>query len=256
MNARRVPYSLAVAALSVLCAAGASCAKKVVTLPSGPVTISGHVNDAGGLPLANTTVRLVRGLHFLETKTDAAGAYAFASLKAESYLLIPRREDCKFLPHKVHLENVTASTTLDFGSFGPSCGGQPTVNAGATSGPLTVSGHVRDAAGHPVVGARIDLDNHTQAIRFTGISGAYTFHVKSDKYKVRVSGPCTFTPGDTIKEHVKANLVQDFVAGSGCATTVPTNVTATGSVLTVRRDPPCSEPLTCASSRWPARRKG
>jgi hypothetical protein len=42
-----------------------SCAKKVVSLPGGPVTISGHVNDAGGLPLANTTVRLVRGLHFV-----------------------------------------------------------------------------------------------------------------------------------------------------------------------------------------------
>src|ERR1017187_4512212 len=75
-----------------------SCVKHVTSLPSGPITISGEVNDATGLPLPNDKVRLFRERRYLETTTDAAGAYAFPNLAAASYLLLPRLLQCHFLP--------------------------------------------------------------------------------------------------------------------------------------------------------------
>ena len=81
----------------------------------------------------------------------------------------------------------------------------------------------------------MDLADDTRAIRFTDLTGRYSFHVKPDDYNLRVSAACTITPNQIRKEDVRANIVQDFVAGSGCVTATPSNVIATGSVLTVRQ---------------------
>ena len=157
----------------------ASCAK-VVSLPTGPITISGVVNDAAGLPLANKTVRLSRGLKYVEATTDAKGAYVFASLAPGSYTVRPRLEHCTFLPEKGDLDKLTTNTVQNFGGFGPACGGEPTVNMGAMTGALTVSGHIRDSAGRAIVGARVDLDDDdSRGIRFTDLTGGYAFHVRS-----------------------------------------------------------------------------
>src|SRR6266700_5990755 len=61
-----------------------SCIKQVKTLPVGPITISGEINDAAGLPLPNSSVKLFRGGDYLRTTTDANGRYAFPNLAASS----------------------------------------------------------------------------------------------------------------------------------------------------------------------------
>jgi hypothetical protein len=230
-------FRVRAALCSLLVGMSTSSCVLVSTLPSGPITISGEANDAAGLPLPNITVRLFRGLEYVETKTSANGAYAFASLAPDSYRLRPRLEDCEFLPDDVDLDHITSSTTQNFGGFGPGCGGQPTVNMGATTGPLTISGHIRDASGQAIVGARVDLrpdfGDDTRGIRFTDLTGGYSFHAKKGDYKLRTSGACSFAPGRVDKDDVKANVMQDFTAGPGCVTASKSNVTATGSVLTV-----------------------
>ena len=223
---------------SLLIALCTSCAL-VTKLPSGPIIVAGEVNNATGLPLPNTTMRLFRGLEYLETKTGVNGAYAFPSLAPDSYRLRPRLEDCEFLPDDVDLDRVTSNVTQNFGGFGPGCGGPPTVNMGATSGPLTISGHIRDASGQAIVGARVDLrpdfGDDTRGIRFTDLTGGYSFRAKKGDYKLRASGACSFAPERVDKDDVKASVVQDFTAGPGCVTASKSNTTATGSVLTVRQ---------------------
>ncbi len=188
-----------------------------------------------GLPLPNDNVRLLRGHDYVETKTDASGAYSFPNLAAASYLLLPKLKDCRFLPRDADLDNLASSATQDFGGFGPDCGGEPMVNMGATSGPLTIIGHIKDASGQPILGARVDLTQHERAIRFTDMTGSYTFHVKPGSYSLRASGTCSFTPAKADLDNVKANVVQDFTAGPGCVTVTATqsNLNPTGSVITV-----------------------
>src|SRR5579864_6000065 len=152
---------------SLLLSICSSCVRHVNTLPSGPITISGEVNDATGLPLANGKMRLFRKRRYLEMTTDTNGHYAFPNLAAASYLLLPKMHQCRFLPPDADLDHLTSSITEDFGGAGPGCGGEPKVNAGALVGPLTISGHIRDDSGQPIVGVRVDLYDHTQAIRFT-----------------------------------------------------------------------------------------
>jgi hypothetical protein len=222
------------ALLIVLCT---SCMKHVTSLPAGPITVSGKVSDATGLPLPNDKVRLLREHRYLETTTDATGGYAFPSLAAASYFLLPRLHHCHFLPPDADLDNLSSSVTEDFGGFGPACGGEPMVNMGANSGPLTISGHVRDASGNSVLGARIDLGEHPRAIRFTDFTGSYTFHVKPGDHDLRASGTCTFTPVKVDEDDMKVNVVHDFTAGPGCVTITATqgNLNPTGSVMTIRK---------------------
>lgn len=203
---------------------------------AGTITISGHVIDANGLPLAGVKLQLstVEGTQHFETATDVNGAYAFNGLAGGSYGLHPSFGGCQFLPHDVDLNNLTTSTTQDFNGSGKSCGGQPTVNSGATSGPLTISGHLRDGSGLAIVGGRIDLHGDARAIRFTDFTGGYTFHVNPGRYTLQASGDCPFTPS-SVNEAVQANVVQDFTAGTGCVTASQSNVIGTGSVFRVRQ---------------------
>jgi hypothetical protein len=189
--------------------------------------------DANGLPLPGVTLRLFREERRLKTTTNADGHYTFSGLPAGSYKLCPELRGCRFLPRDVDLDHLNANTTEQFGGSGPSCGGQATVNQGATSGSLTISGHLRDASGRAIVGGRVDLHGCTRAIRFTDVTGGYNFHVNPGEYELRVSGACNFTPSDARKD-VYMNVVQDFTAGDGCTTASQSNAIATGSVFTLR----------------------
>jgi hypothetical protein len=214
-----------------------SCVKHVSTLPPGPVTISGVVNDATGLPLSNNPIRLFRERKYLKTSTDASGHYAFPNLAGASYRLLPRMQHCFYIPRDADLDHVTASITEDFGGFGPGCGGEPKVNMGALSGPLAISGHIRDASGQPIVFARVDLHGGARGIRFTGLTGTYSFQVEKGNYELKVSGACMFTPARVDIDDLKANAVHDVAASPGCVaiTATQSNVNPTGSQITLRQ---------------------
>jgi hypothetical protein len=237
MHSFRVSRSVLKAVLcSLLLIVCTSCLKQVKTLPSGPISVSGKVTDATGLALPNDKVRLVRQRRYLETTTDASGSYIFPGLAPASYFLFPALLHCRFLPPDADLDNLSANAVQDFGGYGPACGGEAMVNMGATSGPLTISGHVRDSSGNPILGARIDLSEHPRGIRFTDFTGSYSFNVKSGDHDLRASGTCTLTPAKVHKDDLNASVVQDFTAGPGCVTITATqsNLNPTGSVFTIR----------------------
>jgi hypothetical protein len=175
-------------------ASGTACLKHVSSLPPGPITVSGQVTDANGAALPSGNVRLIREHTYIQTTPDPSGHYAFSSLAAGSYFLLPHKPNCRFLPPAADLDHLTANTSQDFGGDGPACGGEFTVNAGAMTGPLTIGGHVHDSSGNPVLGARIDLGEHEKAVRFTDLTGSYVFHVKAEDYRLHISGACVFTP--------------------------------------------------------------
>ena len=80
-----------------------------------------------------------------------------------------------------------------------------------------MNGHVRDAAGKAVVGARIDLGGAAQAVRYTDFTGGYAFHVNAGNYTLTPSAPCTVSPLSATKS-VQSNTTQDFaVTTAGCA---------------------------------------
>src|SRR5437870_5828906 len=165
-----------------------------VTRAAPTITISGAVNDAQGLPLSRIQVRLYRqGPPDLTTFTDANGRFSW-QVPPGRYRVEPKLFKCTFLPNLTGMPIVAASTNYLFGGSGPGCGGQPTVNAGAMTGPLTLGGHVRDATGNAVVGARIDLSGATRAVRFTDFTGGYTFHLDPGTYGLAASGQCPITP--------------------------------------------------------------
>src|SRR5580658_7253033 len=176
-------------ALAILIAALFSCAKPTgesvgrsrQAIFSG-LTISGEINDANGLPLPGVTVTLAGSLDVVQT--DANGNYSFTGLAPGSYSVRPTFNGCSFVPDVVNLNNLNASTTQDFNGSGPSCGGTPSVNVGAMSGPVTISGLVSDSAGNAVVGAEITLGGNGNAARFTDFTGRYAFHVSSGSYSL------------------------------------------------------------------------
>ncbi|HEY1731945.1 MAG TPA: carboxypeptidase-like regulatory domain-containing protein, partial [Terriglobales bacterium] len=218
-------------------ASGTACLKHVSSLPPGPITVSGQVTDANGAALPSGNVRLIREHTYIQTTPDPSGHYAFSSLAAGSYFLLPHKPNCRFLPPAADLDHLTANTSQDFGGDGPACGGEFTVNAGAMTGPLTIGGHVHDSSGNPVLGARIDLGEHEKAVRFTDLTGSYVFHVKAEDYRLHISGACVFTPKQVKEDDLKANATQDFTAGPGCVTVTATqtNLNPSGSVFTVRK---------------------
>src|SRR5262249_30724004 len=113
-----------------------------ITRGAPTITISGVVNDAKGLPLPGIAVRLYRLIPpALDTTTDATGGFSW-DVPAGRYRVTPKLFRCSFLPVTRGFLNLTASTTFQFGGSGDGCGGQPTVNAGAMTGPLTLGGHV------------------------------------------------------------------------------------------------------------------
>jgi hypothetical protein len=117
------------------------------------------------------------------------------------------------------------------GDHGPLDG---TTGFGARSGPLTIRGHLRDAAGHAIVGARVSLDGDARAERLSNFTGGFDFQVSPGSYALRVSGNCSFASADASLGGVAADTTQDFAATSdGCVTSTPSSVVSTGEVLTV-----------------------
>ena len=159
------------------------------------------------------------------------GNYSFSGLFAGSYSVRPTKQNCSFVPDVVNMNNLTASRVQNFSGFGPGCGGTPSVNTGATVGPLTISGLVRDSSNRPVVNARIDLGGATQAIRFSDFTGGYTFRVNPGTYSLTASGACSVTPTNVNINNMTANRVQNFTAGAGCVVTQISNVASTGQVM-------------------------
>src|ERR1035438_9936316 len=108
---------------------------------------------------------------------------------------------------------------------------------GALSGPLAISGHIRDASGQPIVFARVDLHGGARGIRFTGLTGTYSFQVEKGNYELKVSGACMFTPARVDIDDLKANAVHDVAASPGCVaiTATQSNVNPTGSQITLRQ---------------------
>jgi hypothetical protein len=182
----------------------------------GAITLSGTIFGANGNQLSGVTVRLTGSAQATVT-TGAAGTYSFAGLASGSYSIQPSLSGCTFVPSVVSLNKVTASTTVNFDGSGSSCGGTSS-NSGATSGSLSISGVVTNAAGSPVRGVRVQLSGSTQAVRTTTAIGSYTFQVNPGSYSVTPTGPCTFRPTVANLNNLRASRTQDFVAGSGCGT--------------------------------------
>jgi hypothetical protein len=206
---------------------------KAVAALGGEITISGRVTDAAGLARPGVTVTL-SGNVWSPIQTDENGNYSFSGLNPGSYSVRPTLNGCSFVPDVVNLNNLASSTVHDFGGSGPSCGGQPTVGSGATSGPLMIRGRITDASGRAIVGARVNLNGSAQALRFTDFTGGYVFHVSPGSYSLSTQADCALSPGNANLNNLNADAIQNFNATSaGCVTAESSHTVATGRVLTL-----------------------
>jgi hypothetical protein len=123
--------------------------------------------------------------------------------------------------------------------FAVGCGGalgpqDVAPGGGATSGALTISGHLRDPAGNSIVGGRIDLDGDALATRLSNFTGGFVFRVDPGSYRLAVSGDCSFLSPSWNLGRVTANTIEDFAAGgAGCMTSAASNVSVNGELLTI-----------------------
>jgi Carboxypeptidase regulatory-like domain len=217
---------------------------------AGLLTISGVVADSQS-PQAGITITL-SGSSQAQVVTDFSGSYSF-SVKPGSYSLTARGtanffeppfQSCLVItPDVVNLNNLTASTTVNFLGSGnnviTNCA--PAEVMGSTSGSLTVSGKVT-SVGAPVPGVLVSLAGGAQGTRVTDETGAYSFAVNPGSYSLRLSGPCSsFTPGNTNLNNIKSSQTANF-QGTSCPpaplTLCPTFDTLFGF----------SEPASCAVS--------
>jgi hypothetical protein len=177
------------------------------------ITISGNVVDSTGFGVFGVTVTLA-GSQDHSVITDQNGAFSFSvtpgsySLMAQVTpgLLPPGFVNCPSLsPSVINLNNVTTNQTgiqfLGSGSS-PVTDCFPAPNQGATSGSLSISGHVT-SGGAPVPGVKVSLSGSTQATRITDETGAYTFSVNPGSYSV------------SNDNNIHANQVYNFT-GTGC----------------------------------------
>lgn len=106
----------------------------------------------------------------------------------------------------------------------PACAPLDRVGAGAGSGSVTLSGHVRDSSGRPIVGAEVRLGGSEQAVRYTSFVGAYAFDVKPGSYGIETGGGCALEPPVVSEQSLEADSTQDFVAtDAGCVSVEATN---------------------------------
>ena len=185
----------------------------VVGAITGTLSITGTIVDASGNPKPGVTVHLAGSSQATAT-TGATGTYAFNGIGPAGYSVQPSLTGCTFAPTVVNV-NLTASTVINFDGSGPACGGAPQ-NSGATTGSLTISGRVTNAAGNPVSGVKVNLNGTTQGVRTTTAAGTYSFSVNPGSYSVQPSGPCTFTPTVVNLNNLTTSRTQNFVAGPGC----------------------------------------
>jgi hypothetical protein len=99
-----------------------------------------------------------------------------------------------------------------------------------------LAGHVVDASGAPVVGARIELRGAISATARTSFRGTYAFRVPPGSYSVTPSDACVLAPSTISLRSVARDTVADFAAtGGDCFTSTQSHVIATGSMLSVHR---------------------
>jgi hypothetical protein len=243
------------ASLSVLGCAGpqdeaTGTTAQALGADAGLLTISGVVADSQS-PQAGITITL-SGSSQGQVVTDFSGSYSF-TVKPGSYSLTARGtanffeppfQTCLVItPDVVNLNNLTASTTVNFLGSGnnviTNCA--PAEVMGSTSGSLAVSGKVT-SAGAPVPGVLVSLTGGAQGFRVTDETGAYSFAVNPGSYSLNLSGPCSaFTPGNTNLNNIKSSQTENFV-GTGCPP-APLKLCPTFDTLFG-----LSEPSSCATS--------
>jgi hypothetical protein len=203
----------------------ASIGEAVTGADAGTITISGTVADAQN-PQAGIVITL-SGSAQGQITTDFSGTYTFTVKPGGSYSLTatgaanffePPFQSCLTLtPSVVNLNDLTASTTVNFVGAGnnivTNCA--PAASTGATSGSLTLGGTVT-SGGEPVPGVRVTLNGSTQGFRTTDETGSYSFAVNDGSYSVSASGACaSITPGVVNLNNVTKNETQNF-RGTGC----------------------------------------
>jgi hypothetical protein len=230
-------------------------AQAVTAADAGLITISGVVADSQS-PQAGITITL-SGSSQGQTVTDFSGSYSFTVSAGGSYSLTARAtanffeppfQSCLVLtPSIVNLNNLSASTTVNFLGSGTNvvlnCA--PAEVMGATTGSLTVGGKVT-SAGEPVPGVLVSLAGGVQGSRVTDETGAYTFSVNPGSYSLNVSGPCSsFTPSVVNLNNIKTNETENFT-GANCPP-APLDLCPTFDALFG-----LSEPASCAVSSSPS----
>ena len=195
------------------------------TSDAGLITISGTVADSQS-PQAGITITL-SGSADAQVVTNVSGTYSFSVKPGGSYSLTAAGSNNYFAPpfHScltvtpsiVNLNNLTASTTVNFVGSGtdPILNCAPAASTGATSGSLTLSGQVT-SGGQPVAGVRVSLNGNAQGYRTTDETGSYSFAVNPGSYSVNPSGVCgSLSPSVVNLNNLRANTTQNFT-GTSC----------------------------------------
>jgi hypothetical protein len=183
----------------------------------GLLTISGTVTDGSGFAVFGSRVTLNGSAHAVAAVDGFSGKYTF-SVNPGSYSVTPSGGCLSFAPDVVNVNNLSANTTVNFVGSGnnaiTNC--EPNPNPGATSGSLTISGHVT-SAGHAVPGAKIALNGSTQGVRITDELGAYSFSVNPGSYSLNSSGGgcASIAPSVLNLNGLTTSQTRDF-AGTGC----------------------------------------
>lgn len=115
-------------------------------------------------------------------------------------------------PPATEIEGIRACAPLD------------KVGAGASTGSVSLSGHVYDSSGRPIVGAEVRLRGDAEAVRYTSFVGAYEFRLSPGSYDLETAGDCALDPPVVTGRSFDADATQDFVAAdSGCVNVEATN---------------------------------
>lgn len=218
MQVSKLRFGGAVARGSLLVVLGIAAFGTTAGAAPASITISGTVTDSSGNPIEPPVTVSINGSAQHETMSDpATGAYSF-TVAPGSYSLSASTECLAFDPDVVNLNNLTNSTTVNFigsgDNFVTNC--EPPSSSGATSGAFTISGVVT-SSGHPVAGAKVELNGSTQGFRYSDETGAYSFSVNRGSYSVGVSEACeSYTPSNVNLNNLAGSTTADFTGSGNC----------------------------------------
>src|SRR5215471_644745 len=180
---------------------------------TGTIILSGELTEPTGQPVDGVRVSL-NGSRQATATTDFMGRYSFTVPAGGGYSLSASGVCASWTPGVVNLNNVTTNRVVNFAGSGGQCVIAP--QQGATSGSLTISGHVT-SAGHPVAGARVVLNGSAQGSRISDQTGAYSFSVNPGSFSLGISGACSsFSPSVVNLNNVTASQVRNFVGAGNC----------------------------------------
>ena len=119
----------------------------------------------------------------------------------------------------------------------PSCEALAFEGSGASAGALELRGHLTDAEGLPIVGARVGLSGDASAVRYSDLTGGYGFRVDAGAYMLDVSAECGFETSSVELGSLDRDTRQDFVAvDAGCLVARLVNATASGVLFSLLQD--------------------